>query len=72
MVWEGTTMAVQQAYREVTNETGRVFRIGETPQQLLGYPRAVVIIGAWVAMMLAGLLEYTWGALSGSLQGAHN
>jgi MFS transporter, OFA family, oxalate/formate antiporter len=72
MVCEVTKMAVGQAYREVTNETGRVFRVGETPEQVLGYPRAVVIIGAWVAMMLAGLPEYTWGALSGSLQGAHN
>lgn len=58
--------------QEITNETGRVFRVGETPRDILGYPRWVVIIAAWVAMMLAGLLEYTWGALSGSLQAAHN
>jgi MFS transporter, OFA family, oxalate/formate antiporter len=58
--------------QEITNDTGRVFRIGETPKQILGYPRAVVIIAAWVAMMLAGVLEYTWGALSGSLQAAHH
>jgi OFA family oxalate/formate antiporter-like MFS transporter len=31
-----------------------------------------VIISAWVAMMLAGLLEYTWGALNGSLAAAHH
>ena len=64
--------AVAQPYREVTNSTGRVFRIGETPQQILGYPRAVVIWAAWAAMFMAGLLEYTWGALSGSLQAAHH
>ena len=59
-------------YQEVTNSTGRVFRVGETPRQILGYDRGVVIIAAWLAMCLAGLLEYTWGALSGSLQAAHH
>ena len=59
-------------YQEITNSTGRVFRVGEEPRQILGYSRVVVIISAWVAMMLAGLLEYTWGALNGSLAAAHH
>lgn len=59
-------------YQIVTNSTGRVFRVGESPQQILGYNRWVVIMAAWLAMCLSGLLEYTWGALSGSLQAAHN
>jgi MFS transporter, OFA family, oxalate/formate antiporter len=59
-------------YQVVTNSTGRVFRTGETPRQILGYNRWVVIVAAWLAMCLAGLLEYTWGALSGSLQAAHH
>jgi MFS transporter, OFA family, oxalate/formate antiporter len=60
------------SYREIVSDTGRVFRIGETPKQLLGYPRWVVITAAWVAMCLSGLVEYTWGALSGSLASAHH
>jgi len=59
-------------YQELTNSTGRVFRVGEDPRQILGYSRVVVILAAWVAMMLAGLLEYTWGALNASLQNAHH
>jgi len=60
-------------FREIINpETGRKFRVGESDRQLLGYPRWVVITAAWAAMCLAGLLEYTWGALSGSLQAAHH
>ncbi len=59
-------------YQLVKNENGRVFRVGETPKQLLGYPRSVVIWAAWAVMCLSGLVEYTWGALSGSLQAAHN
>ncbi len=62
----------EASYREITNETGRVFRIGEDPKQILGYGRWVPIIAGWVVMMLAGLLEYTWGALSGSLQAANH
>jgi MFS family permease len=63
---------VELSYKEVVSDTGRVFRVGETPKQLLGYPRWVVIMAAWVAMCLAGLVEYTWGALSGSLASAHH
>ena len=59
-------------YRLITNDTGRTFRVGETPQQLLGYPRSAVIWAAWFVMCLSGLVEYTWGALNGSLQAAHH
>jgi OFA family oxalate/formate antiporter-like MFS transporter len=65
-------MATTISYQEISNSTGRIFRVGETPRQLLGYNRWVVIVAAWLAMCLAGLLEYTWGALSGSLQAAHH
>lgn len=64
--------AAAAPYREVTNPAGRVFRIGETPENILGYPRWIVIMAAWLCMCLAGLLEYTWGALSGSLASAHH
>jgi MFS family permease len=49
-----------------------VFRVGETPKDILGWGRWVPIMAAWLAMCLAGLLEYTWGALSGPLASAHN
>jgi|SRR5215831_18049314 len=56
----------------VTNTTGRVFRAGEIPRDILGYGRRVLITVAWFAMCLAGLLEYTWGTVAGSLQAAHH
>jgi MFS family permease len=67
-----TSEAINPDYQILTNETGRVFRVGEEPKQILGYSRGVVIWAAWLCMCLAGLLEYTWGALSGTLQTAHN
>jgi MFS transporter, OFA family, oxalate/formate antiporter len=67
-----TTESASLPYRELTNATGRVFRVGEEPKQILGYPRVVVIMCAWLCMCLAGLLEYTWAALAPSLQPAHH
>jgi OFA family oxalate/formate antiporter-like MFS transporter len=67
-----SAISADAGYQEIVNpETGRMFRVGESDKQLLGYPRAVVITAAWVCMCMAGLLEYTWAALSGSLQAAH-
>lgn len=59
-------------YQLIRNENGRVFRVGETSRELLGYPRSAVIWAAWFVMCLSGLVEYTWGALNGSLQAAHH
>lgn len=67
-----TSRSSSTEFEEIVNRTGRVFRVGETPKQLLGYPRGLVIMAAWLAMCLSGLVEYTWGALSGSLAAAHN
>jgi len=66
-----TTEAFEN-HQNITNETGRVFRVGETPKGILGYGRWVPITAAWLAMCLAGLLEYTWGALNGSLAAVHH
>jgi MFS transporter, OFA family, oxalate/formate antiporter len=60
------------SFENITNATGRVFRVGETPRDVLGWGRWVPITAAWVAMMLSGLLEYTWGTVAGSLQAAHH
>ena len=59
-------------FQTITNPTGRVFRVGETPRDILGHGRWVPIMAAWLAMCLAGLLEYTWGTVAGSLQAAHH
>jgi MFS transporter, OFA family, oxalate/formate antiporter len=59
-------------YQVVKNSTGRVFRVGETPRDIMGFGRWVPIMAAWLAMCLAGLLEYTWGALNGSLSHVHH
>ncbi len=68
-----SAISAETGYRKIVNpDTGRMFRVGESDKQLLGYPRGLVITAAWVCMCMAGLLEYTWASLSGSLQAAHN
>ena len=68
-----SAISADAGYQEIVNpETGRMFRVGESDRTLLGYPRGVVITAAWVCMCMAGLLEYTWASLSGSLASAHN
>jgi len=67
-----TTGSNSLPYQVLTNDTGRVFRVGEEPRDILGHGRWVPIAAAWLAMCLAGLLEYTWGALNPSLQAVHH
>jgi len=66
------TVSGSVAFQQVTNSTGRVFRVGETDRDILGYRRTVILWAAWLAMCLSGLLEYTWGTVAGSLQAAHH
>ena len=54
-------------YREVRDQNGRMYRVGEDPRQLMGYSRTVMIVLPWIAMMLASALEYGWGAASGTV-----
>lgn len=68
--------AGQPRFRMVTNDTGRTFRIGENPKDLLPYGRLLPgtqgrwapIFSAWCCLFMAGLLEYTFGVVSGPLQ----
>ncbi len=54
-------------YKELVDENGRVYRIGESPKALMGYGRIVMIVLPWVGMMLASTLEYGWGAASATV-----
>jgi len=67
--------AGRQRYQLVRNDTGRIFRVGESPKELLPYGRWVPgqsgrwapIFAAWACMFMAGLLEYTFGVVEGPL-----
>jgi MFS family permease len=65
-------MATTQAFREITGPTGRVYRVGEEPEQLLGRSRGYMVWLPWVAMMAAGVFEYAYGSAAKTLQAAYN
>ncbi|MGI5126713.1 MFS transporter [Pseudonocardia sp. CA-107938] len=48
--------------REVRDWRGRSYRIGETPQDLMGWPRWSMLALAWLAMATVGVLQYGYGA----------
>ncbi len=55
-------------YEETTDENGRVYRIGESPQDILGRSRAWMVWLPWVAMIAVSVFEYGWGAVVDTLQ----
>ena len=59
-------------YREIRGDTGRVFRVGEDPTELLGRSRSYMIWLPWVAMMAAGVFEYAYGSAAKTLQATYN
>jgi MFS family permease len=48
--------------RDVVDWSGRRYRVGEDPRELIGWPRWSVLAQAWVAMAAVGVLQYGYGA----------
>ncbi len=59
--------ASSPGYQEVKDHNGRVYRVGESPADIMGYGRTVMLFLPWIGMMLASTLEYGWGAASGTV-----
>lgn len=62
----------ETAYREVVDENGRVYRIGESPRSILGYGRWIMILVPWLGMFLISSFEYGWGAAEHTLAQAYH
>lgn len=59
------------SYQEIQSASGRVFRVGEDPESILGRSRNYMVYLPWVAMMAAGIYEYAYGSAVDTLQGAY-
>ncbi|MCV7028787.1 OFA family MFS transporter [Mycobacterium sherrisii] len=59
-------------YREVVDDNGRVYRIGETDRELLGRSRVTMVWLPWIAMMAVSVFEYGYGAAADTLRHAHH
>jgi MFS family permease len=59
------------SFQEITNENGRMFRVGESPQDIMGRSRAWMVFMPWIAMMAVSVFEYGWGAAEETLEQVH-
>ncbi len=50
------------AVREIRDNHGRRYRVGESPIDLIGRPRSSVLWQAWVPIAAVGVLQYGYGA----------
>jgi MFS family permease len=64
--------SARSAYREVVDENGRVYRIGETDRDILGRSRAWMVWLPWVSMMAVSSSEYAFTSAEDTLSEAHN
>ncbi|GGO36623.1 OFA family MFS transporter [Streptomyces lasiicapitis] len=62
----------QQSHREITDERGRVYRVGESDRDILGRPRWTMVVLPWVAMIAISVFEYAYGAAEDTLSAAHH
>ncbi|MGW5862908.1 OFA family MFS transporter [Streptomyces sp. NPDC055239] len=58
-------------YREITDEHGRVYRMGETDRDILGHSRKIMVYLPWLAMMAISVFEYAFGSAEDTLSHAH-
>jgi MFS family permease len=58
-------------YNEITDGNGRIYRVGETPKDIMGRSRSAMVWLPWVAMMAVSVFEYGWGAAASTLEKVH-
>lgn len=59
------------AFREVQDSKGRVYRVGETDRDILGFDRKLMVYLPWIAMMAISVSEYAYGSAEDTLSKAH-
>ena len=59
--------SAQPEYREVVDDNGRVYRIGETDRDILGRSRAWMVWLPWIAMMAISSSEYAFTSAEDTL-----
>ena len=64
--------SAQPVYREVVDDNGRVYRIGETDRDILGRSRAWMVWMPWIAMMAISSSEYAFTSAEETLVDAHH
>jgi len=58
-------------YREVSDANGRIYRVGESAEQIMGRSRNWMMWLPWLAMIGVSVFEYGFGAAEATLQKQH-
>lgn len=66
-----TTADATDGYTIVVDESGRRYRVGESPHSLTGHSRSLMVWLPWIAMMGISVFEYGYGAAASTLQTVH-
>lgn len=66
-----TDISTPVSYREVTNQNGRIFRLGETDRDIMGRPRWTMVLLPWIGMMGISSSEYAFTSAEETLHEAH-
>ncbi|MBM9510599.1 OFA family MFS transporter [Actinacidiphila acididurans] len=67
-----TSASTSAPYREIRDSNGRVYRVGESPQDILGGPRSLMIWLPWAAMFGISVAEYAYGSAEDTLSSVHH
>lgn len=59
------------SFQELTDSNGRVYRVGESPQDIMGRSRAWMVFMPWIAMMAVSVFEYGWSSAVSTIEKVH-
>jgi len=58
-------------YQELKDGNGRIYRVGETPRDLVKRPRWLMVLLPWFGMLGISVSEYAFGSAGETLHDAH-
>jgi MFS family permease len=58
-------------FREITDQNGRVYRVGESAEDIMGRSRAWMVFLPWIAMMAVSVFEYGWSSAEDTIAQVH-
>src|SRR3979490_2453359 len=65
------SITAEKNYQDLTDKNGRVYRVGESPHDLMKSPRRLLGLLPWFGMMGISVSEYAFGSAERTLHNAH-
>jgi MFS family permease len=65
------SITAEKNYQDLTDKNGRVYRVGESPHDIMKRPRWLMVLLPWFGMMGISVSEYAFGSAERTLHNAH-